>query len=38
MEADDGPSALRLALRLLKEESAELKERLGYKMGGSTYN
>ena len=38
LEADDGPSALRLALRLLKEESAELKERLGDKMGGSTSN
>ena len=38
LEADDVSNALRLALRLLNEESAELKERLGEKMGRSTFN
>ncbi len=38
LEADDVPNALRLALRLLNEESAELKERLRDKMGRSTSN
>ncbi len=38
LEADDVSNALRLALRLLNEESAELKERLRGKMGRSTSN
>ena len=38
LEAGDSPSALRLALRLLNEESAALKERLRDKMGRSTSN
>ena len=38
LEADDVSSALRLGLRLLNEESAELKERLRGRMGRSTSN
>ena len=38
LEADDVSNALRLALRLLNEELAELKERLRGKMGKSTSN
>ena len=38
LETDDVSNALRLALRLLNEESAELKERLRGKMGRSTSN
>ena len=38
LEAEDVSNALRLALRLLNEESAELKERLRGKMGRSTSN
>ena len=38
LEADDISNALRLGLRLLKEESAELKERLRERMGRSTSN
>jgi len=38
LEADDVTNALRLALRLLNEESAELKEQLWDKMGRSTSN
>ncbi|MYD52649.1 MAG: peptidase S16 [Dehalococcoidia bacterium] len=38
LEADDVSNALRLALRLLNEESAELKERLRERMGSSTSN
>ena len=38
LEADDVSNALRLALRLLNEESAELKERLRDKTGRSTSN
>ncbi|MCY4528794.1 MAG: LON peptidase substrate-binding domain-containing protein [Chloroflexi bacterium] len=38
LEADDTTSALRLGLRLLNEESAELKELLGVRMGRSTPN
>ncbi|MDE2716602.1 MAG: LON peptidase substrate-binding domain-containing protein [Chloroflexota bacterium] len=38
LEAEDVSNALRLALRLLNEESAELKEQLWDKMGRSTSN
>ena len=38
LEAGDVSSALRLALRLLKEESAVMKEGLRGRMGGSTSN
>ena len=38
LEAGDTTSALRLGLRLLNEESAELKELLGVRMGRSTPN
>ncbi len=38
LEADDITSALRLGLRLLNEELAELKELLGDRMGRSTSN